>query len=879
MSVRRLILSLLLFSASIDASAAEERIVLPEDVVPTHYDITVTPDAEQLSFTGVAKIDLTVKQATQDIKLNAADLTFRKVGVIGMAPPKVSFDKTQETVTLHFGESVKPGPHLLVIDYSGKINPHPAGLFYLDYDGSKGKQRALFTQFENSDARRFMPCWDEPGIKATFNLSVVVPGDLMAVSNMPIADTKGAKGGLRRVSFAPTPKMSSYLLFFALGDFERVHRLVDGVDVGVIVKRGDTDKAGYALDTAAEILPYYEEYFGLKYPLPKLDLVAGPGRSQSFGAMENWGAIFSFEYDLLVDPRLATEADQRRVFEVTAHEMAHMWFGDLVTMAWWDDIWLNEGFASWMELKATERFHPEWKPWLDSLRVKDAAMGFDSRAGTHPIITPIRDVLQADQAFDAITYDKGESVIRMLEAWIGPDAFRNGVRTYMKAHAYGNTVTDDLWGEMDKATQLPVTQVAHDFTLQAGVPLIRVTSLAGGLKLTQERYAVDDSGKAGGTWHVPVDVASLAGAYPWQGLVSADKPTEVRVAAGAVDVVNDGQAGYFRSLYDADSFKKLSAHYAVMKPTDQIGLVNDSLALGLADYEPMGDFMSLADDLSPDTDPMVLDLALGKLDMLDTAYTGLPGQAAYQAWARKLLDPVLAKLGWSALPGEDGNVAVLRTDLTVLLGKMGDPAVLRECRARFVQYLKDPKSLNAELRHAVLRVVALNADATGWDELHTLARNSGSNLEKNELYRLLGFARDPALAKKALDLALTDEPPVTVRPSLIGAVSEYYPDLALDFLTAHSDFFDKLLEPTIRATFAPELAASGRDPSILTKLEAYAAAHIPAEDRGDVTKAEAVVKKTVKIRTERLPEVDKWLANQSAPAPTTAPVAATKSGH
>lgn len=875
MPVRRLILSLLLGSASLGASAAEDRIVLPEDVVPTHYGITVTPDAQELGFTGVAKIDLTVKKATQDIELNAADLDFRKVGVIGMAPPKLSFDKARETVTLHFGEPVKPGAHLLVIDYSGKINPNPAGLFYLDYDGPRGKQRALFTQFENSDARRFMPCWDEPGIKATFDLSVVVPKDLMAVSNMPIADTKSARGGLSRVSFATTPKMSSYLLFFALGDFERVHRLVDGVDVGVIVKRGDTDKAQYGLDTAAQILPYYEDYFGVKYPLPKLDLVAGPGESQTFGAMENWGAIFSFEYDLLVDPRFATEDDHRRVFEVTAHEMAHMWFGDLVTMAWWDDVWLNEGFASWMELKATERFHPEWKPWLGSQRVKEAAMNFDSRAGTHPIITPIRDVLQADQAFDAITYEKGESVIRMLEAWIGPDAFRAGVRAYMKDHAYGNTVTDDLWREMDKATEKPVTQVAHDFTLQAGVPLIRVTSLGGGLKLSQERYAVDGSGKAGGTWHVPVDAASLAGSYPWQGLVSADKPAELRVAAGTVDVVNADQAGYFRTLYDADGLKKLSAHYAVMKPVDQLGLIDDSQALGLAGYEPMGDFMSLAGELRPDMDPLVLDLALGKLDMLDTDYTGLPGQAAYEAWARGLLDPVLGKLGWSAQPGEDGNVAVLRTDLIVLLGKLGDPAVLRECRARFMQYLKDPKSLNAELRHAVLRVVALNADAGSWEQLHTLARNSGSNLEKNELYRLLGAARDPALAKKALELSLTDEPPVTARPSLIGAVSAYYPELALDFLAAHSDYFDRLLEPTTRARFAPRLAAAGREPSILPKLAAYAATHIPAEDRGDVTKAEAAVNKTVKIRSERLPEVDKWLADQSAPAATAVPVAAT----
>ncbi|MGE5625131.1 MAG: M1 family metallopeptidase [Bacillota bacterium] len=876
MSIRRFSLGFILASASAAAIAAEpQRIVLPDDVVPTNYVVSVVPDPGKLTFNGTVKIDIAVKNVTREIKLNAADLAFRKAGVIGMAPPKISFDKTEQTVTLSFGEPLKPGPHLLMIDYSGKINQHPAGLFALDYDTPKGTQRALFTQFENSDARRFMPCWDEPGIKATFTLIATVPSDSMPVSNMPAAKTTEAKGGLERVEFAPTPKMSSYLLFFGDGDFERIHRTVDGVDVGVIVKRGDAAKGQYVLDAAVQILPYYEDYFAVKYPLPKLDLIAGPGQSQSFGAMENWGAIFSFEYDLLVDPHLVTEDDRRRVFEVTAHEMAHQWFGDLVTMAWWDDIWLNEGYASWMEIKAAERFHPDWKPWLDKLGDKEAAMAADSRSGTHPIITPIRDVLQADQAFDAITYEKGESVIRMLEAYVGADAWRDGVRAYMKAHAYGNTVSDDLWREMDTSTKLPVTQVAHDFTLQAGVPLIRVTSLNGGVKLSQERYAVDDSGKAGGSWHVPVTVASFNGANPWHSLVSKDAPAELHESAGSVNVVGYGQTAYFRTLYDAESFKRVSAHFASLAPADQWGLLSDSLALGYAGDESMGDFLSLTTGISPDMDPLVLDSAVSKLGGLNFYYEGLPTQAAYKAYARRVLQPLAAKLGWTPAHGEDGNVTVLRTDLLITLGELDDPAVIREARARFRQYVKDPASLSGDLRRVALRTVADHADVATWDELHTLAKAAGSSLEKDELYYFLGMAHDPALAKKALDLALTDEAPVTARPTILDAVSAYYPDLALDFFIAHADYFNQYLEPTTRPRYVPRLAYASRDGAVLPKLEAYASAHIPAEDRGDVVKAEAVVRKNMMIRTQRLPDVDKWLSEQSAPAASTAPAAGT----
>ncbi|HEX7945988.1 MAG TPA: M1 family metallopeptidase, partial [Phenylobacterium sp.] len=312
--------------------AAPVRIVLPTDVRPDRYDIHIVPDAAKLNFTGHETIDLTVVRPTTKIVLNAADIAFQKVSLPGQDAPKVVLDDEQQTATFQFGKTLAPGKYKLTIDYTGKIYQQASGLFALDYDGQAGKQRALFTQFENSDARRFAPMWDEPGVKAVFALSVDAPAGQLPVSNMPIANDRTTASGQRTVTFQDSPKMSSYLLFFGLGDFERIHQMVGKTDVGVIVRKGDAAKGQYALDAAVKLLGYYNTYFDTPYPLPKLDLVAGPGNSQFFSAMENWGAIFSFGYVLLVDPKLSSEADKQNVFIVVAHEMAHQWFGDLVTI-------------------------------------------------------------------------------------------------------------------------------------------------------------------------------------------------------------------------------------------------------------------------------------------------------------------------------------------------------------------------------------------------------------------------------------------------------------------------------------------------------------------------------------------------------------------
>ena len=842
------------------AADTSSRVVLPSDVAPTRYDLSIVPDAAHMSFTGTVKIALDVKSATKTIALNAADLAFNTVTLDGRPAPAPAFDTTEETATFTLPAALKPGEHVLAIAYTGKINPHPSGLFALDYTDKTGTQkRALFTQFENSDARRFVPSWDEPNRKAVFALTATLPPGDFPVSNMPIAKTDTLKDGLKRVRFMPSPKMSSYLLFFGTGDFERVSRKVNGVDVGVVFKRGDGAKAQYALDEASKFLPYYEEYFGLKFPLPKLDMIAGPGTSQTFAAMENWGAIFYFERALMLDPKTGSEQDRRNISVDVAHEMAHQWFGDLVTMDWWEDLWLNEGFASWMENKANDHFHPEWHMWMASINNREAAMREDARAGTHPIITPIHDVLQADQAFDNITYQKGQAVIRMLESYVGEDAFRAGIRSYMKDHAYGNTVTDDLWREIDKTSPRPIAQIAHDFTLQAGVPLIRATKTPAGLHLTQDRAVDDDSENAPTSWHVPVTVHDLGGFDSWHGIVTRETPQDVSLSSGRGGLVNAGQTAYFRVAFDDASFGDIAASFASFSPEDQLGLINDARDNGYIGITPFGHFLTLASIVTPDTNAQVLDTLSGRMQGIDTVYRGLPGQAAYRIFVQSVLDPVFAKVGWDAKPGEDVNVALLRGDVLDALSQMGDPAVIAEANKRFDAYRANPDSMSGDMRQAVLSIVARHADAARWEQIHALANATNDSALKEEFYTDLGIAEDAAVAQKALDLSLTDEVPVTVRLRLVGAVAGLHPEMAFDFYVAHRDALNKILEPDARDRFAPGLLTLSFDPAMIDKLKAYADKYISEGARGDCVKTEGAIAYWAKIRAHYLPQIDAWL--------------------
>ena len=836
---------------------------LPRNVRPSHYDLSFTPDADKMSFTAKVKIAIEVVEPTSTITLQAADLAFSKAEIVGIGAATVKVDDEAQTASFTFAKALPKGKYVLALDYTGKIYTQAAGLFALDYETETGKKRAIYTQFENSDARRFIPSWDEPFYKATYSVEATIPTGQMALGNMPIASSKDLGGGKTLVKFATSPKMSTYLLFFGVGEFDRASVKSAGVDVGVVTKKGDTPKAAFALKSAADILPWYNDYFGTPYPLPVLDNIAAPGRSQFFSAMENWGAIFYFEYAMNLDPKISTESDKQNVFTTVAHEMAHQWFGDLVTMAWWDDLWLNEGFASWMEGRATEHFHPEWNSALGSVGGREYAMGLDALSTTHPVVQHVTTVEQASQAFDAITYQKGEAVIRMLESYVGHDAWRDGVRAYMKKHAHGNTVSDDLWSSVEAAAKKPILAIAHDFTLQPGVPLITVDAAACAagkttLTLTQGQFSKDMPDKAPLIWRTPVTVQAVGGGTA-KTLVTGGKGSVTVDGCGPV-VVNAGQAGYFRTQYGAERFGGIVQSFAKLPAIDQLGVMSDAWSMGLAGYQPATDFLDLAKATPADADPQVFSKIAGVYSSIDGLYEGMPAErAAFRKLAIAKLRPLLAKVGWTAKAGEPDRIAILRGELIGTLGGLGDAEVVAEATRRFNADKTDPSAIPGTLRRTILGVVARHAGAATWDNIHAQAVAEKTPLIRAQLFSLLASAEDETLARKALELALTPEPGETMSSTMISRVAGGHPDMTFDWAVANKDKVNAKVDSTSRTRFIPGLGAGSSNPATAEKIKAWAAANLAEGSRKEADKAAASVLNRAKIREQRLPAITAWV--------------------
>lgn len=867
---------------TIDASLPTQ---LPRTAVPHHYAITVTPHAERLTFDGTVGIDLEVIKATPELVLNAADLklasaTLRPAGGGAAISARVGLDADAQTATLTFPQTLAPGAYHLAIDYSGVIHTQANGFFALDYKNAEGKDaRSLFTQFEAADARRFFPGWDEPDYKATFDLTARVPAKLMAVSNMPEASSKPLPGGLKEVRFQTTPTMSTYLLFFADGDFDRISKPVGDREVGIVMSRGNADKGKTALDAEAQILPYYNDYFGTPYPLPKLDNVAGPGQSQFFSAMENWGAIFTFEYAILDDPAITTEAQRQNIFTTEAHEMAHQWFGDLVTMAWWDDLWLNEGFASWMENKTTEHFHPDWSADIDRVGSREGAMGLDALNSTHPVVQEVRTVEQANQAFDAISYSKGESVIAMLEDYAGADVWRDGIRRYIAAHAYRNTRTTDLWAAHEAAGARGLSVIAKDFTTQPGIPLISVgpAQCSGGstvTTLTQSQFSADKREEAAArplAWHVPVKATAGGSATK---VVTDGRTTHLQVPGCGPLLVNSGQHGYYRTLYTPQQSGALVARFAQLSAVDQYGLIANAAALSLAGYQPMAPSLDFLAAMPADGNPKVVQRTVTRWNDLYDRLDGLPAaRAAIAARVQHDFAPRLQQLGFAPRAGEPAVDALLRPTLIASLGKYRDPRVLAEASRLFAAWQQDPNAIPGSLKATWLGVTALNADQAAWNAIRAKARTTNSAIERAALYHLLGRAKDEQLARQALDLALTDEPGKTVSSGLIASVAELRPRMAIDFVLAHLEQVNRLIDISGRSRFMQRLAGSSRDPALIPILNAFAQANLGESDRKPVQQAidriRAESGEAERIRSETAA----WLAAhggipQSPPAPS-----------
>jgi len=859
---------------------------LPKEVVPTDYSIRIVPNIDksasrtdssrgELTFTGTETVKLNVCSPVHQLVLNALELEITEASLDGKALPKsaIKTDREKELLTLALPSELARGDHTLALSFSGKINQQGQGLFYMHYheQGSGTKKIMLGTQFEATDARRFFPCWDEPVFRARFQLTAVVPENWLAVSNMPVESEKKIAGG-KEVRFAPTPPMSSYLNVFAAGDLDLIESRSGPTQIRVIATKGKAKLGRYALEATAQILQYYNDYFGVAYPLPKLDQIALPGGFG--GAMENWGGITYYESTLLFDPKNSSADTKQNIYEVLAHEMAHQWFGDLVTMAWWDNLWLNEGFASWMGTKCTAHFNPQWEVWLrrnlprDPTRrvgiAKEQAMESDARSTTHAIQQPIATEAEANSAFDDITYKKGQSLLRMLESFLGEDVFRDGIRRYIAAHKYSNSTTADLWNALSEASKKPVGEIAAGWTEQPGFPLVRVKREAEGkVRLTQERFAVNFKNAPPLQWKIPLTY-SLVGEAPATLLMTSKIGNLQNIPADRALKLNVNGAGNYRVEYDEPSWNLLLEALPKLGVEDRVNLLSDAWALVQPDRASVSLYFRLVEKLPPSTELAEREQIINVLDFINRLFVGSPEREKFQRYAQSLLRPTFETLGWEPKEGQPPTAGNLRADLINTLGDLNDPEIITGCRERFEKYLANPASLVPDLRPPVLAVVGRYADEKIWTKLHELGLKTTSIEEKQNYYNALAEAIDPKLVKKTLPIALTDELPTSRAIFLVAGVARDsdHPDIAWEFAKANMKALLAKTDAVGVNRFAPSLFTFFPDDLRADELKSYAKDNLPSASAPEVAKAVDEIQFRAEFKKRLATQLRAWVGDK-----------------
>lgn len=837
---------------------------LPKDVVPEQYDITIAPSIEMASFTGSVTIDLKVRKPVKQLVLNSLGLAIRDAALEGSARTALTaqLNEKEHLLTFALPNELPAGNARLIIKFEGKLSETPEGLFITRYATSSGEKRALMTQFQATDARRMFPCWDEPVFRAKFRLTATVPSKWLAISNMPEESVTDQKDGLKTIKFAESPSMVSYLVAFAAGELESIEDEVDGIKLRVITTEGKREQARYALEATKQVLPFFNEYFGTKYPLPKLDQVSFASTAAS--GMENWGAIIYNDTAFLYDPKQSTQRTKERVYEVVAHEIAHQWFGDLVTMAWWDNIWLNEGFASWMATKAMDRFNPEWHSWLRAAGDKEWAMQLDALASTHPIQQRIDNEAQAGDSFDQITYQKGQSFIRMLETWLGEDAFRNGIRGYMKQHAYSNTTTADLWAALAKSSGQPVSEMAAGWTEQPGFPLLSIASAPGSIQITQERFRIGSTKVSPLSWRVPVRFGNPAIASSAATRLLSSEPLK-EAFEGPIVKANLGDTGYYRVRYEGPLFDQLVAKVRTLPEADRLNLLNDTWALVQAGRESITTYLSLARQLGDDPSLTISQNLVDRLREIERLTRDTGKADSFRAWVRTFLQPRLAELGWNVKPGESPLTALLRAGVIDLLAEVGDEGVKAEAHSRFERFLKDPETLTGDLRARVLSIVGSDADMATYARLHGLARKETSSEQKQFLYQAMAASRDVSLAKNTLGLSITNELVPKSATALVLSVGERHPKLAWDFAKPNLETLFAKLSSIKANDYVPNIFRKFTDADRADELEAFAKSSLPPDAGAMVARGAEEIRQNAELKGRIVPEIDTWCRRQVAP--------------
>ena len=665
---------------------------LPDTVRPSHYSLALTPDLKAATFSGIETIEVTLAEPTNRITLNAAEIDFQSVTVTASGKQQtaaVSLDKDREQATFTFPEKLPAGPATIAIAYTGILNNELRG-FYLS---KTARRNYAVTQFESTDARRAFPCFDEPAFKATFDISLVIDAADTAISNTPIESDTPVTAGKHTLKFLTTPKMSTYLVAFLVGDFQCSAGSQDGVAIRVCSTPDKVALTPYGVDIAKYMLHYYNTYFGISYPLKKLDLIGLPDFAA--GAMENFGAITYRETDLLLDPRTASVEAKVRVAIVIAHEMAHQWFGDLVTMQWWDNVWLNEGFATWMENKSVAAMHPEWK--MDQVVATDeeATLNLDALPTTRAIRARADTPDEIEQMFDGISYGKASDVLLTVENYLGPETFRKGVHAYLAAHLYSNATAEDFWSAQTAVSHKPVDKIMESLVAQHGEPLLTFADLPSPRRVSvaQRRFFLNPSIQPDPTqkWTLPVCFKTARG-QDCQILTPAD--SALNVPSAAVFFANAGAKGYYRSAYAPAAHAAIAASIETgLAPTERIRFIGDEWAQLRIGKASVGDYLSLAAAVHSDPNAEVVKQAI---DGVESIYKQIAAtseeKAALSAWIRATYASDYSKLGPPS-ERDSFNTSELRNQLFGLLGHYGnDPVVLAQARQMAQRYLADPTS-------------------------------------------------------------------------------------------------------------------------------------------------------------------------------------------
>ncbi len=767
--IRALKILVLLLVMAVPAAAQR----LPGTVIPEHYTLAFEPDLAQETFRGRESIRVTVTEPSTSITLHAAEITFGEVTITSggrTQVAKVTTDAKNETATLTVPERLGEGQATINISYSGVLNDQLRG-FYISK--ANGRKYAV-SQLEATDARRAFPSFDEPIYKATYDISMTVAVGDTAISNGKVtSDTPGPQPGTHTLTFARTPKMSSYLVALLVGDFACREGSSEGIPIRICSTPDKRALTGFALEAATQQLKFYNDYFGIKYPFGKLDIIGVPDFSA--GAMENIGAITFRERLLLIDPATASIGARKRVAGIISHEIAHQWFGDLVTMKWWDDIWLNEGFATWMANKPLEAWKPEWRVDLDDAADTQGALGIDALKSTRAIRMKVETPEEINEVFDGIAYEKTAAVLRMIEKYVGADAFRKGVASYLKKYSYTNAAGEDFWTEVTRVTGKPVDRIMRSFVDQVGAPVLSVRSSCSQntseIDLKVGRFmGTPGSSPAPQMWTLPVALKLPNGQIRYELIDRAERT--IKVEGCGATFANADSRGYYFTDYTADTVGQFAKSPARLTAAERISLLGDEWWMVRAGRHDIDLYLELAAAMATDETPAITETIANRLEVIGDDSADSTERTRNQAWHRARFGPVLMALGLPGPTNDTDDRQSRRGTLLHLVGVVGnDPGVQATAREMALRYIANPNSVPSTLAPSVLQVAAVGGDAALYQRYLDQMKNPGVQPEQYYRYfNALAWFSDPALVKRTLEFAVSTEVRSQDASTLIGGL-------------------------------------------------------------------------------------------------------------